>query len=130
MPTRLRWSRCVPRLPRMCFCTWRLAGQPTSFRAPGFPLFLAGLRLIFKQDYRPQYVAFCLLGALACGLTYLLARELLTEGAARVAAVLLVFYFPHVYFSTAFFSEVLFVPLVALALWQFLCTSGPDPRPV
>jgi 4-amino-4-deoxy-L-arabinose transferase-like glycosyltransferase len=96
------------------------AGQPTSFRAPGFPLFLAGLRLIFKQDYRPQYVAFCLLGALACGLTYLLARELLTEGAARVAAVLLVFYFPHVYFSTAFFSEVLFVPLVALALWQFL----------
>lgn len=96
------------------------AGRPSAFRAPGFPFLLAGIHFLFHGDYRPVYLSFCLLGALAAAFTYLLAREVLPDSAARLAAVLVAVYPPHVYFSTEFASEVLFVPLLTLALWQVL----------
>src|SRR6516165_5509595 len=89
-------------------------GRPTSFRAPGFPLFLAGLYALAGPNYPLAYLSFCLLGALSCLLTYLLARELLPEGPARLAAVLAAVYLPHIYFATVFWSENLFVPCLAL----------------
>ncbi|MCH7660848.1 MAG: glycosyltransferase family 39 protein, partial [Euryarchaeota archaeon] len=96
------------------------AGQGTSFRAPGFPLFLAGVYYIFGENYVSAYLAFCALGALSCLLTYYLAREVLSEGFSRVAALFAVFYFPHVYYATIFASENLFAPCLAMGLWLFL----------
>jgi hypothetical protein len=93
-------------------------GQPlTSFRAPGFPLLLAGLYRITGESPRAAYLAFCVLGAAACLLTYVLGRTLLPEGSARLAALLAVFYLPDIWFSTVFLSEVVFVPFLALGLW-------------
>ncbi len=40
-------------------------GQGTSFRAPGFPLFLAGVYYLFGENYVSAYLAFCCLGALS-----------------------------------------------------------------
>lgn len=95
-------------------------GAPTSFRAPGWPFVLAGLYSIFGISYPLVYVLLCLLGASACVLAWLLARELTSEPVARLAGVLTALYLPHVYFSAGLLSEALFVPLLALGLWLFV----------
>ena len=95
-------------------------GNPTSFRAPGFPLFLAGLYRTLGFHYPPAYASFCILGALSCLLTYFLAREFVGEFAARAAGVLAAVYCPHVYMATSFYSENVFIPCMALGVWLFL----------
>jgi len=92
-------------------------GRPTSFRAPGFPFLLAGMYFVTGPNYPLAYLLFCALGALSCVFTYLLAREVISEATARLAAWLSVFYLAHLYFSTIFLSENLFVPLLNLGLW-------------
>src|SRR5580704_4940195 len=52
-------------------------GKPTSFRAPGFPFVLAAVFATIGDHPQIIYVLNCLLGALACVLTYALGRELL-----------------------------------------------------
>jgi 4-amino-4-deoxy-L-arabinose transferase-like glycosyltransferase len=94
--------------------------QPTAIRAPGFPLLLAALYRISYENYALVYGVLCVIGALTCLLTYAVARQLLTEGPARVAGLLAAVYLPHVYYSTLFLSESLFALCVGLALWLFL----------
>ena len=88
---------------------------PTSFRSPGLPFLLAGIDAGLGHSYPAAYVAFSLLGAASCLLTYALVRELVDEPTARVAASLCVVYVPHIYFATRFDSENLFVPALAAA---------------
>jgi 4-amino-4-deoxy-L-arabinose transferase-like glycosyltransferase len=95
-------------------------GQPTSFRAPGFPFFLAGIYRIAGLNYLVAYLSFCLLGAISCLATYLLARELLPESGARLAAILAAIYPPHIFFATGFCSENVFVPCLGLGLFLFV----------
>jgi 4-amino-4-deoxy-L-arabinose transferase-like glycosyltransferase len=95
-------------------------GRPTSFRAPGWPLFLAPFYAAFGSCYPLVYVLSCLLGALSCVLTYLLARELVSEGLARLAGGLAAVYLPHAWFATMLLSENLFVPLLVLGLWLII----------
>jgi 4-amino-4-deoxy-L-arabinose transferase-like glycosyltransferase len=92
-------------------------GQPSSFRAPGFPFFLAGLYALAGTNYALAFIALCALGAATCVLTWLLAGEFLDERWARVAGVLSAMYLPHVYFATVFLSESLFIPLLTLGMW-------------
>ena len=61
-------------------------GRPTSFRAPGFPLMLAGVSWLAPGRAPAAYLSFCLLGAISCLLVYLLAREFFAERWARVPA--------------------------------------------
>jgi 4-amino-4-deoxy-L-arabinose transferase-like glycosyltransferase len=96
------------------------SGRPTSFRAPGWPLFLAPLYAAFGPCYPLVYVLLCVLGALSCVFAYLLARELVSEGLARLAGCLAAVYLPHAWFATTFISENLFVPLLILGLWAFV----------
>ncbi len=96
------------------------SGRPTSFRAPGWPFFLAVVYAVFGPSYPLVYVLQCVLGALACVLTYLLARELLSEGMARLSGCLAAVYLPHAWFATGFNSENLFVPLLILGVWLFV----------
>jgi 4-amino-4-deoxy-L-arabinose transferase-like glycosyltransferase len=95
-------------------------GKPTSFRAPGFPFLLAGLYVMTGEQPVLVYLMLCMLGALACVLTYLLARELVPEMPARVAGLLACVYLGHIYFSTVYFSENLFVPSLVLGLWSMI----------
>lgn len=101
-------------------------GQPTSFRAPGWPLFLAALYWLAGPCVPLVYAVLCLLGALSCVLTYLLARELVVESTARIAGLLAAFYLPHIYFSAGFLSESLFVTCLALGIWLFLLARKHD----
>jgi 4-amino-4-deoxy-L-arabinose transferase-like glycosyltransferase len=96
-------------------------GKPTSFRAPGFPLFLAGVYFVAGgPNYPLAYVTFCLLGAVSCLLTYYLGRELLSERGARTAAVLHALYLGHIYFATVFLSENLYISLQTLGVWLYV----------
>ncbi len=87
-------------------------GTPTSFRAPGLPLFLAGLYSVVGVSYPAAYAALALLGGACAVATFFLARELADERFARWAAVLAAVYPPDVYACSHFFSEALFAPLL------------------
>ncbi|HYF50094.1 MAG TPA: glycosyltransferase family 39 protein [Planctomycetota bacterium] len=96
--------------------------EPTSFRAPGFPIALAGVYAIVGERPAAAYVLFALLGALSCVLAYAVVREIQpahpdSERLARWSGVLCALYAPHVYFATVFASENLFIPCLAVALW-------------
>jgi 4-amino-4-deoxy-L-arabinose transferase-like glycosyltransferase len=95
-------------------------GHPTSFRAPGFPLFLAGVYFLAGQNYPLTYVVFCLLGAAACVLTYLVALEMTGPKMALLAAALAATYINAIYFAVVFASESLYLVCFGLSLWLFL----------
>jgi 4-amino-4-deoxy-L-arabinose transferase-like glycosyltransferase len=95
-------------------------GHPTAFRAPGFPLFLAGIYFLAGQRYPLAYLVFCALGATACVLTFLVASELLEPPLAVLAAFFSIIYTSSVYDATVFASENLFVVCLGLSIWLFL----------
>jgi len=95
-------------------------GHPTSFRAPGFPLFLAGVYFLAGRIYPLVYAIFCALGAMACVLTFLVASELLGPGRGLIAAAFAAIYASSVYDATVFASENLFVVCLGLCVWLFL----------
>jgi 4-amino-4-deoxy-L-arabinose transferase-like glycosyltransferase len=97
-----------------------LPGHPTSFRAPGFPLFLAVVDYLVGRHYPLLYLIFCMLGAAACVLTYLAAAELVKPSLALLAGVLAVTYINGIYFATVFASESLYLVCFGLSLWLFL----------
>jgi 4-amino-4-deoxy-L-arabinose transferase-like glycosyltransferase len=95
-------------------------GHPTSFRAPGFPFFLAGVYFLAGQNYPLIYAVFCALGGAACVLTYLVASELVGSELAFLAAALAATYVNGIYFATVFASESVFLVCLGLSLWLFL----------
>lgn len=98
----------------LCYCV--RPDHLTAFRAPGWPLFMAGLYSISYENYPLVYLSLCGIGALTCVLIYLAARHVLTENQARIAGGIAAFYFPHIYFSTLFQSEGLFILLLSIFL--------------
>ncbi len=95
-------------------------GHPSSWRAPGFPFFLAAVYFVGGTSPVAGYLSFCLFGALTCVLCYLLARELLSEFWARASGVMAAIYVPHVYQATIYWCENAFVPALALGVWLLL----------
>ncbi len=95
--------------------------KPTSFRAPGWPLALSMVYFFFYDNYPLTYLFQVLLSALACMVVYPLARETLNnEAAARLAGLLGVFYFAHIYFATIFTSETLFTLMLGWGMLLLL----------
>jgi 4-amino-4-deoxy-L-arabinose transferase-like glycosyltransferase len=92
-------------------------GTRTSFRAPGFPFFLALLYAIVGVSYPAAYLSFAVWGAVGVVAAYLLTRELTHEQPARVAALVASVYPPNIYDCSCFFSEVVFAPCLGLGLW-------------
>jgi len=96
---------------------YELSGHMTAFRAPGFPAFLSLIYRVSYENYFLCYLAFCVLGALTCVITYFAARYILSEPASRLAGGILAIYFPHAYFSSVFLAETLAAFLLTLAMW-------------
>jgi len=94
--------------------------HPTAFRAPGFPLLLAGIYFLAGENFPLVYVVFCLLGAVACVLTFLIASEMVGPTQAAFAGGFAVIYASSVYDVTVFASENLFVVCLGLCVWAFL----------
>jgi 4-amino-4-deoxy-L-arabinose transferase-like glycosyltransferase len=95
-------------------------GIPTSFRAPGYPAFLAMVYAICgagPHRFLAARLTQALLGAALAPLTWALARQArLKEEVARWAAVTIAIFPLLVIYPLALASENLFVPLLTLAL--------------
>ena len=96
------------------------SGNPTSFRAPGFPFVLAGLYSLAGPNPTLAYILFCVLGAITCVLTYFLALEFFSDRWARSAGLLAVVFVPHLWFATTFISENVFIPCATAGVWLFI----------
>src|ERR1051326_6582561 len=92
--------------------------QPTMYRSPGYPLFLATVYVVAGPSVMAvRIVQFCLLGGTAF-LIYLLGRRLVSERAAELAAILCAAYPPFIIFACTHYPEILasFAAVLALLL--------------
>jgi hypothetical protein len=111
---------------------------PTARWLPGYPLFIAGVYLLFGDSYRAVYVTQAFLGVLIAGLTYLSAKHVLEDKAAALVALLLYAFDPFaISICAQFQTETLFTALLMASFfcfvksWQvtgtpliFACMSG------
>lgn len=91
-------------------------GEAAS-RMPGYPLFLAGLRLLFGGSPEAVIAAQCILGALTCVLLWDLARRFLPEGWALACGLFAAFYHGMVAPAAYPASEALYSFFLVLSVW-------------
>ena len=72
-------------------------GAPTAFRPVGYPAFLAAIYVVFGRSWLAGGMANALLGTVTVGLTYLLARTVLTARLSLVAALLIALLPSHIF---------------------------------
>ena len=95
------------------------AGRPTDSRPPLYPAFLALIYAVFGEDYRIVWYVQAVLNASAVLLTYLLARSLLPEGMALVAAGLMAVH-PSFEIVTTLSRENLLIPVLIAFLYALI----------
>ena len=76
-------------------------GSPTAFRPVGYPAFLAGVYMVFGHSWMAGGIANALFGTAAVGLTYVLARIVLSIRLSLVAASLIALLPSHILGYTA-----------------------------
>ncbi len=92
-------------------------GTTTYNLEPLYPLFLAGNYGLFGRHFLAVRLVQALLGALMCGITFLVAKELLDLKVATLAAGACAIY-PHLIFiSSLLYPEQLFTLLLAAGIW-------------
>jgi 4-amino-4-deoxy-L-arabinose transferase-like glycosyltransferase len=102
------------------------AGEAAS-RMPGYPLFLAGLRVLFGASPEAVIAAQCFLGALTCVILLDLARRFLPERWALVCGVVAALYYDLIVPAAAPLSECLYSFLLVLSVW---CLYHPSWKPL
>ncbi|MBI1347627.1 hypothetical protein GC163_15205 [bacterium] len=85
-------------------------------RMPGFPILLAGCRLVFGDALFPTRCVLAVIGTLGCGCVYWLGRELVNETVGLVACGLVAVSPPLVVFSPLLLSETLFATAMVASL--------------
>jgi hypothetical protein len=99
-------------------------GEPTAFRAIGYPAFLAGVYWLTGNSKKAGQIANALLGLLSLWLAYLLAQGILQdESAARLALLLLAFHPNGIMYGGLLASEPLSLVLVLAGFCAFSCPS-------
>jgi len=93
------------------------AAGPNLWRAPLYPLFVAGLYSLFGFSDVPVFLAQGVFDALTCVLVYLIARRIFSEPVAVVSAVGTALYPFFSYYAVRVFSESMFTLLLALVVW-------------
>jgi 4-amino-4-deoxy-L-arabinose transferase-like glycosyltransferase len=99
-------------------------------RMPGFPLVLAGGMKLLGERPLPIRMLLALVGTAACGLVYLLGRELVDHTTGLVASLLAAISPSFVVFSVLFLSETLFAALLLaslIALARLAKAESPAP---
>lgn len=95
-------------------------------RMPGYPLFLAAVRVFFRDSVAAVIAVQCLVGALTCVLVYKLARRLLPAPWPAVCGALSAVYFGLVGPVALAYSECVYSFFLALSAWALY---RPDWRP-
>lgn len=95
-------------------------------RMPGYPLFLAAVRVLFRDSVGAVIAAQCLLGALTCVLVYKLARRLLPAPWPAACGAVSAVYFGLVGPVALAYSECVYSFFLILSAWALY---RPDRRP-
>jgi hypothetical protein len=95
---------------------------------PTLPLYMAATYMVAGRRIPMVRLSSALLGALTCGLAFVIGRRLFGTGAGVIAALILVFYPYYIYISALFeYPTNLYILLVALA-FLFLPDFGAGGR--
>ena len=92
-------------------------GAPTAFRPVGYPAFLAAVYTVFGRSWLAGGIANALLGTITVGLTYLLARTVLSARLSLIAALLIALLPSHIFgYTSVLRMEALHTVFVLSAL--------------
>lgn len=90
---------------------------PTAFRPPGYPLFLAGIYLVFGHSFTAVRLIQVGIDALTCVLVYAVGARLFDRRVAFLAAIGMSLYPLHIYMVGEFYSETFSFLMQLAALW-------------
>ena len=93
--------------------------QPTNFRTPGYPLFLALIYFIF-HSFIPAIFFGALISAFAAPLVYLIAKEVFEERIAFVAGILAAIEPMGLFLGVSILTEGVFTAVLLLAVYFFV----------
>ncbi len=91
-----------------------------SFRVPLYVYFLAGCYALFGESFAAPLIIQALIGALSCGLIYLIGRRLFGKVAGAIAGFGYVFYRMAIYSDGEILPTTLFIFFMLLAVWFLL----------
>ena len=100
---------------------------PNNFRAPGYPLWLALIYLIFGS-FKFAIPVGIIIVSFTVPLTYLIAKELFNEKVALIGSLLAVFEPWAVFLTGTIMSEQLFMPVFLLSVYLFIRYLKYDSR--
>ncbi|HAZ07718.1 MAG TPA: hypothetical protein DCZ01_04160 [Elusimicrobia bacterium] len=105
------------------------AGRPTSLREPSYPLFIAGVYVVFGRH--PGVVIFihCILSVLTGWLLWLTGKRLFGEKISFASLLVFMVYPQSVYYCSYFFRETWLSFLFGLLLWASLSWSAAPGDP-
>jgi len=92
---------------------------PNNFRAPGYPLWLALIYLIFGS-FKFAIPVGIIIVSFTVTLTYLIAKELFNEKVALISGLLAAFEPWAVFLTGAIMSEQFFMPVFLLSIYLFI----------
>ena len=98
-------------------------GYPTSYRPPGYPIFLAAIYKTFGHKVLAAKIAQALIGSLTVCLLYLIALRLFNNIVAVAAGIFASFYMTFVACTNLLFTETLFTFLLASTYFLAITTS-------
>jgi len=92
------------------------------YSLPGYPVFLYLIYLVAGRSLDLIWFLQAGMGAISCGLTYLIARKIVGERSGWLAAFILVFYGPAIFYEAILIptAAALLTSLLALAWWIYL----------
>lgn len=99
-----------------------------SERMPIYPLFLAACYLLLDHSYASVFYIQAGVGAVAIGLTFLLARYFTGPKLSLLAAALVALHPTLIWQVTRFSAEILYTSLLMLAVWGLLWALA-EPQP-
>ena len=100
-------------------------GVPTSFREPGFPLFIAAIYGAFGVHPSVVLLLQCALSTATGWLLWLTGRRLFSEQVAGTALIVFLIYPQSIYYCAYFFRETWLCFWFAVLCWSSLSWSAP-----
>lgn len=98
-------------------------GEPTSWRPPLYPFFLALIYKLSVSDYSVVKIIQALIWSLTCMIIYFIGKSILGRKIGIIAAAMSVLYFGFIRPAALFLSETLFTFFIAIAIWRLAKTK-------
>jgi len=95
---------------------WLAYGDLYSARPPVFPLFMAGIIILFGENVIIAKILLAIFGSLLCLVVYFLAKTMFDSSVGLIAMAISVFYPPLIYWGGQLSYEILTTLFLALAV--------------